>query len=169
MNIEFPYQVVAFLDKKPAMGENVYYGENGWYPQIALKRRFKSVDLHEDKLISQLGEYFSSKNSFSVETKELIQPDRMPVKVLEVVPSLELMNFHKDFISFMGTNIISRYPDRDGDNYLPHITAEFANEMVIDSELYSNKKFVIAKVCLLKDVANENSVAYKFFDLNVNE
>lgn len=39
MNLDFPYQLTTFLDEEPAIGEPVYYGENGWYPQIALKRR----------------------------------------------------------------------------------------------------------------------------------
>lgn len=168
MTLEFQYQLVAFLDKQPAVGESVYYGKNGWYPQIALKRRFKITDISEDEFFTKLTSYFHTKNNFSIETKELIQPEGMPVKVLEVVPSLELMSFHNDFISFMGTTMVSRYPDRDGDNYLPHITAEYNNEMVIDSERYSNKKFDIAKICLLKDVTDENSTAYRFFDLNIN-
>ena len=100
MNIEFPYQVVAFLNKQPAIGENVYYGE-GWYPQIALKRRFKSVDLHEDKLISQLGEYFSSKNSFSVETKELIRDSAVFKPLLKPVTSapIDTLNSAAIFLS----------------------------------------------------------------------
>jgi hypothetical protein len=166
MNVEFPYQVVAFLDNQPEVGESVYYGENGWYSQIALKRRFKTPSLHEDELIAKLKEYFSTKDSFTIETKGLIQPDRMPVKVLEVVANPELISFHNDFITFMGTSMVSRYPGRDGANYLPHITAEYDDKMVIDTDLYSNKNFVIHKVYLLKDINDENSIAYKFFELN---
>lgn len=166
MNLEFPYQLVAFIDDEPSMGEPVYYGVNGWYPQIALKRRFKIVGINEDELLTKLTQYNNSVDGFSIKTKNLIQPDRMPVKVLEVETTIELMNFHQDFISFMGANIVSRYPDRDGDNYLPHITAEYDGEMVIDDSLFSNKVIAINKIFLLKDIDDENSKAHAFFELN---
>jgi hypothetical protein len=125
MNLEFPYQLVAFIDKEPTIGEPVYYGTGGWYPQIALKRRFKIADITEDELLAKLAEYCHKTKTFSIKTKGLIQPERMPVKVLEVEPAHDLMNFHHGFISFMGDGMISRYPDRDGADYLPHITAEY--------------------------------------------
>jgi hypothetical protein len=56
MNLEFPYQLTAFLDDEPKIGEPVYYGENGWYPQLALKRRFKTVGISEDELVSKMAE-----------------------------------------------------------------------------------------------------------------
>jgi hypothetical protein len=60
----------------------------------------------------------------------------------------------------------SRYPERDGANYLPHITAEYNDELVIDTDRYSNREFQIEKVFLLKDINDENSVAHASFDLN---
>ncbi|MDN5274453.1 MAG: hypothetical protein JWP06_354 [Candidatus Saccharibacteria bacterium] len=99
MNLEFPYQLVAFIDKEPKISEPVYYGENGWYPQIALKRRFKITEMNEDTFISKLEKYCDSKTSFTVKTGDLVQPDRMPVKILEVESTTELISFHRDFIT----------------------------------------------------------------------
>lgn len=166
MNFEFPYQLVAFIGREPAIGEHVYYGTGGWYPQIALKRRFKIVGIDEDELLAKLAEYCHKTKAFSIMTKGLVQPDRMPVKVLEVESTSELMNLHKDFISFMGDAMISKYPDRDGDNYLPHITAEYDGKMVIDDSLFSNKDIRINKVFLLKDIEDENSKVHASFELN---
>lgn len=166
MNLEFPYQLVAFIDREPIIGEPVYHGTGGWYPQIALKRRFKIVDINEDALLFKLAKYCHETKAFSITTKRLIQPERMPVKVLEVEPASDLMNFHQGFISFMEDGMISRYPDRDGVNYLPHITAEYGGKMVIDDSLFSNKEIQINKIFLLKDVENENSRAHASFELD---
>ena len=165
MSLEFPYQLTTFLDKEPAMGESVYYGENGWYPQIALKRRFKANGIAEDELLAKMTEFFSTQKSFEIQTGELVRSERMPVKILEVTPSTELIGFHNEFISFLGNAIKSRYPERDGTNYLPHITAEFDGKIVIDDKKYANRTFDIKRVYILKDINDENSVAYKSFDL----
>jgi hypothetical protein len=165
MNLEFPYQLTTFLDKEPAISEPVYYGENGWYPQIALKRRFKVVGITEGELLTKLTQYCGSKEPFGVQTGDIIQPERMPVKVIEVQSAPELLEFHNGFIAFMGDAILSRYPERDGANYLPHMTAEYNGEMVIDVDKFANNSFTIGKIFLLKDINDENSIAYRSFGL----
>ena len=166
MNLEYPYQLVAFLDNEPAIGEPVYYGDNGWFPQIALKRRFKTVDITEDELLDKLATYCNATPGFVIQTKDLTQPDRMPVRILGVEPIPELLNFHNGLIDFLGDAILSRYPERDGKNYLPHVTTEFNGQMVIDHEKYSNRKFLVDKVFLLKDLHDENSIAHTELLLN---
>ncbi len=165
MNLEYPYQLAAFLDGEPAIGEPVYYGENGWFPQIALKRRFKLVDIAEEELLDKLAAYCGMTPSFTIHTKELTQPARMPVRVIEVEAAPELVNFHNKLIAFLEETILSRYPERDGDNYLPHVTAEYNRQIVIDYEKYSNREFLIDKVFLLKDIKDENSIAYTALSL----
>lgn len=165
MNPEFPYQLVTFLDQVPSIGEPVYGGKNGWYPQLALKRRFKVVDLSEEEVIQKIEQYCNDTKKFTIKTGELVSTDRMPVQVVEVAPSEEVIAFHRDFISYMGEQLVSRYPDRDGENYYPHITAEYGGKMVIEPELFINKEFEIKHVYLLKDIDGEDSTAYKKFDL----
>lgn len=165
MNLEYPYQLVAFLEDEPAIGKPVYYGKSGWFPQIALKRRFKTVGITEDELLNRLAAYCGNTPSFTVHTKDLARPDRMPVKILEVEATPQLLGFHNGLITFLGKAILSRYPERDGSNYLPHVTAEFNGQMVIDHEKYNNREFLINKVFLLKDVHNENSIARTDFAL----
>ncbi len=165
MELEFPYQLVAFLDTEPALGEPVYYGENDWYPQIALKRRFKIEGIHEQDLIEKIAEFSAMQYGFPIHIKGVIQPERMPVKVLEVEPSADIMGFHAEFINFMGNAIASRYPERDGDNYYPHITLEHEGKTVVDETLYADKEIVIEKIFLLKDEQDFNSIAYKSFNL----
>lgn len=165
MNLEFPYQLTAFIDNEPTIGEPAYYGEKGWYPQIALKRRFKAVGISEEELVEKISDYCKSNAAFVVKTGELIKPERMPVKILEVENSTELIGFHNGLMAFLGNAILSRYPERDGTNYLPHVTAEFNGEMVIDDKKYQNDTFEISRIFLLKDIKDENSVAYKSFEL----
>ena len=160
---EFPYQLVAFLDTEPAIGEPVYLGENGWYPQIALKRRFKVENMTEDELFERIEEFTSSYYGFAITTKDVVKPDRMPVNVIEVEKSVDLLQFHADFIEYMGEDMTSRFPERDGENYLPHITLEHDGKTVVDESLYTDKQIVIEKLFLLKDVTDANSVAYKSF------
>jgi len=163
--MEFPYQLVAFLENEPVTGEAVYSGENGWYPQIALKRRFRIDGIDEDELIEKIDAYCQLHKHFSITTGGLTKPERMPVRVIEVEQASELIRFHMNFIEYMGSYLYSRYPERDGMNYLPHITAEYAGQMVIDPALFTNRNIQIDKVWLLKDIETENSVAYKSFDL----
>ena len=67
-----------------------------------------------------------------------------------------------DFIEFMGDALRSRYPERDGVNYLPHITAEYDGKFVIDVDAYRNREFTISTVCVIKDAKDGDShvVAY---------
>lgn len=163
--MEYPYQLTTFLSREPLVGEPVYNGKNGWYSQIALKRRFKIDEVGEDQLISSLQAYCASQRSFTIRTGSLAKPERMPVQIVEVEHSQELIDFHLDFIVTMGNTIKSRYPERDGDNYLPHITAEYDGRMVINPSDFIHKDFTISKVWLLKDVTNQDSQAYKVFNL----
>jgi hypothetical protein len=73
--MEFPYQLTAFLDSEPQVGEPVYQGERGWYPQIALKRRFKIDKITEKELFDKLELYCSSYPTFTIQTGELTKPE----------------------------------------------------------------------------------------------
>lgn len=163
--MEYPYQLATFIASEPRVGEPVYGGENGWYPQIALKRRFKLEGISEDELIAQIEAYCAAHSAFTVKTGELIKPERMPVRIIEIDHSPELVDFHTGFITTMGNAIQSRYPERDGGNYLPHITAEYDGEMVIEPNDFKNRDIYIKRIWLLKDIDNQDSKAYKAFTL----
>lgn len=166
MSPDYPYQLVAFLDDEPQVGEGVYQGEKGWYPQIALKRRFSLTTVHEDELLSLLEEFATITSPLQLQLGQLIQPDRMPVRVIEVNNKDELIRFHLNFIEFMGTNMESRYPERDGKNYLPHITAEYDKKFVIDVDAFVSKVFTIQKICLIKDQEDTDSHVIAYFKLH---
>lgn len=166
MPLEFPYQLTIFLDTPPEIGEPVYDGENGWYAQVALKRRFKLTNGDETTLQKDLADYFAHVHPFTFTTKGVIKPERMPVQVVELQPNDTLMNLHTDLIAFLGEKIESRYPERDGENYYPHVTAEYNGQPVIDAEKYTNRTFSVTSVWLLKDISDENSIAYATFPLD---
>lgn len=162
----FPYQLVGFLDKEPTVGEPVYNGENGWYAQIALKRRFAIESMTEKELFLIVSDYCSSISPLEIVVGKLAKPERMPVSVLEVEPTDKLLDFHNGFIEAFGENIKSRFPERDGNNYYPHITAEYDGKNVIDTSLYAERTFTLNNVWLLKDVTDEDSQAYASFPLS---
>lgn len=165
MDSQYPYQIVYFLDKEPEIGETVYSGPNGWYPQLALKRRFKFSNMDEKAGLIYIEEYCrQSTPDLKIRTGELTADDRMPVKYIQIDDSDDKISFfHRRFIAFMGERIESRYPEREGSNYLPHVTAEYNGEMVIHADKITNKEFSVQKICVLKDVAGGNSVAYKYY------
>lgn len=165
MPLEFPYQIVALLDKEPTVGEPVYYGEHGWYPQIAIKRRFKINGITEDEFDQKLRSYFESILPLTIHCNDLAKLERMPVKAIEVEQTPEIMSLHSGIIAALGDSIVSRYPERDGANYYPHVTAEYNGGDVIKSSNYTNKDFAIKALWLLKDVTDENSIAYRRYDL----
>ena len=158
MVAEFPYQIVVFLDRFPGIGEPVYYGKNGWYAQLAIKRRFKFISGDESDLLEMLEDYFSNIKPFNIETLSVKSDERMPVRFIDVNQSEELISLHNNLINFLGDKIISRYPERDGINYYPHVTAEYNGEDIIDVNKYSKRTYPVRSVWLLKDVEDENSV-----------
>lgn len=165
MVANFPYQIVAFLKDSPSIGEPVYNGSNGWYAQLALKRRFAISNISEDELIAKTQRYCSEIRSFSIQIKSYVKPSRIPVGTLEVCQTDELVDFHNGFIHFMDDKIISKYPDREGVNYLPHITADYDGVDVIDRAQYQSQDFKIESVWILKDIGTVDSIALQPFQL----
>lgn len=164
MKQDFPYQLVGFIDKEPRVGEPVYHGAEGWYPQIALKRRFNVPELDEAEIIGKIKSYCASTEPLMLNIGSLTKTDEMPVKYLTVEQSDQLMSFHRMIFDIFGHELKSRYPERDGDNYMPHITAEYDGRDVVDSEKYADSRVTLSRVWLLKD-SGDDSEAYVGFDL----
>src|SRR4051812_9734761 len=121
--MEFPYQLVTFLGAEPKVDEPIYDGPNSWYPQVALKRRFGlATGMTEAKLLGRLAQYAAATKAFNLHLLQVTQPERMLVEVIGIQPDEAVMGFHRSFITAMGSDIVSRYPDREGDNYYPHVT-----------------------------------------------
>ena len=84
----------------------------------------------------------------------------MPVRVIDVINQDEVKNLHLCLIHYLGDAISSRYPNREGDYYYAHITAEYNNEFVIPVNQYVQRDITLSNVWLWKDIDNENSLAY---------
>ena len=160
MKSQFPYQIVTFLDQQPERNEVVYGGENGWYPQVALKRRFTLRDTTEQEFIDDLRKFFGSIEKLAISTGELVRPERIPVRVVDVVNQDELKDLHMRILEKFDHHIVSKFPDREGDNYYPHVTAEYGGKFVIPYERFTDRTFDLHNIWLLKDVDSEDSVAY---------
>lgn len=160
MHLEFPYQIVTFLDKEPKINEPVYYGTNGWYPQLALKRRFKLQDIDGSQLVQLLQPLASQHSELQIVTGSLVKPEHMPVRVVDIKNQDELKSLHKQILTRLNADIVSRYPDREGEDYYAHITAEYNDDFVINPDKYTNKQFTLKNIWILKDIGDENSLAY---------
>ena len=115
MKLEFPYQIVTFLDREPQAGEPVYYGDDGWFAQVALKRRFKLQGIDESQLVQLLQSTVTG--DIPIKTGLLMKPERMPVRVIDIENQDEIRSLHRKLVTKLGDNVISRYPDREGINY----------------------------------------------------
>lgn len=165
MELEYPYQLVTFLDKRPSLGETVYYGPNGWYPQVAIKRRFKLVVISEDQAELELKKYLKTVKPFNIYSKQVVHPDGMPVDVIEIEKSKDLLDFYTGLTDSIKGFGISKFPEREGDNFFPHITAEYDGIPVIDPSQYVNRTFNVSDVWVLKDVVDSNSVVYAHYHI----
>lgn len=160
MEREFPYQIVTFLNEEPTQSEPVYNGPHGWYPQVALKRRFKITNISEDQLFKTLQNFFSSYELPRIKTDTLTKPERMPVQVIHIANQDEIKTLHSDILHAFPGSIVSRYPEREGDNYYPHVTAEYGGAFVIPVKDHEHKTFPITNIWLLKDLTSDDSIAY---------
>ncbi len=160
MELEFPYQIVSFLGEEPATNEAVYSGVHGWYPQITIKRRFKLHEITEERFIEELKNFFTATSPQTISTGELVKPERMPVRVIPLTNQSEMKSLHDELLAKFSEKITSRYPEREGERYYPHITAEYDGRFVIPVGDYTNKTLKVNNVWLLKDVSDENSLAY---------
>jgi hypothetical protein len=169
--MEYPYQVVAFLDDQPEKGQLIYGNESGgWLPQIALKRRFTlKEDINEPAFIERMRDYIATIPEFEIQTGELEKPEHMPVEIISIPEPSDATKFHHQFLEQFGEAIVSKYPDRENDNYFPHITAQYWDKYVIDVEEYQDKTFTIRSVWLVKDAPNEkDTAAFEQFLLRTN-
>jgi hypothetical protein len=164
--MEYPYQLVAFLNQEPKAGEPIYDGPNGWYPQIALKRRFGLQSITEEQLLEELTRFAANTAVFDVRIGQVGRPERMPVEVIEIQPDQPLMDFHTGFIRLMGEQIVSRYPDREGANYFPHVTLEYWQRRLFDPAPFINTAHQLKRFWLVKDPAgSEATQAFRSFEL----
>lgn len=164
--MEYPYQLVAFLAHEPLAGEAIYGGEKGWYPQIALKRRFGLNKLSEEQLINKVEDFALTTKEFSINVKGVKKPNHMPVEVLEVEPTAALLAFHRNFIAQMKDNIVSKYADREGSNYYPHVTLEYWHKRLFDPAPFEHTSKQIVAFWLVKDgPGTDESFTLKKFKL----
>lgn len=170
--MEYPYQIVTFLDSQPEKGQLIYGNETGgWLAQVALKRRFALKDLDaEAGFIERMRNYYAAMPEFEIKTGKLEKPERMPVEIIPIPEPSNATEFHHDFLKQFGGMIVSKYPEREGENYFPHVTAQYWDKYVIDVEKYQNKTFPISSIWLVKDAPNEkDTAAFAQFPLKTNQ
>ncbi len=167
--MDYPYQIVAFTHQQPKQYQFVYLkSPEGWLPQLTLKRRFGLEQIDEAELIKQLKTLASYTQHFTVETGSQTKPAHMPSKVVIVKPTLELLKLHQKLFDLCASLGHSKYPEREAENYFPHITTTWRDHIVTDAKDLSHQKFIVKQFWLIKDAgkdASDDSRAIARFDL----
>lgn len=165
--MQYPYQINAFFEQEPAKGEPIYSGERGWLPHLNLKRRFGLVDINEEELLHKLGLLASQTSTFEIEIGEVNKPEFMPVRVLAVGRTEGLMGFHLGVFRVIGSHIRSKFPEREQDNYYPHITLDDHDmNQVLDPARFAGTTQTVGSFWLVKDPVNgDNARALQRFEL----
>ncbi len=168
--MHYPYQIVAFFDRQPKEGEFVYQGANGWYPQVALKRRFAFEGIIEKDGLAMIHDFCRLQAPFAIHFGERLKPENMPVEVIEVSPRDAVAAFHQAFIRYMGDAIKSKYPEREDHNYYPHMTVTWAGATVVEAGVFEGQTHHVSHVWLLKDAGDQgDSQTYRTYKLGNNE
>jgi len=158
--MEYPYQIVTFLDVQPEKDQLTYGDESGgWLAQVALKRRFALTGMNENQFIQELDEFRADIEPFELKSLTAQKPERMPVEVIMVERPSAADEFHQKFLSHFDRSVTSKYPEREGAAYFPHITAEYWGKRVIEVAKYENRAFPISSVWLVKDAPDEQKTA----------
>lgn len=171
--MNYDYQLVAFIGvyPEPSIGTPVYGGgPSGWMPNVAIKRRFAINGIDEKELLLKLEHFCDHHEPFTITFTRALKPAHMPEGVIEVFKDSSLITFHNDLITYLGECIQSKFPEREGINYYPHMTITWHSENVIKPEKYLSQSaysepLVINKVCLIKDVMGNNSQVAAYFDI----
>jgi hypothetical protein len=176
--MNYPYQLVAFISPDPAetphppIGTPIYGGSLGWIPNVAIKRRFSVNGIDESSLIAKISDFCANHAVLGLTFTRVIKPEHMPESVIEISKASSLTQFHNDFIAYMGDLIESKFPEREGLNYYPHITITWRGNEVIKSEDYFPLKppahlgtRSIKEICLVKDIEDENSQVVAYFNI----
>lgn len=176
--MNYPYQLVAFIDPDsavtphPPIGTPIYSGPQGWIPNVAIKRRFALNSIDESELLKKLADFCHDHATFGLTFTRVVEGGRVPESVLEVSPVTSLTYFHNDFITYFGDMIQSRYPDREGAAYYPHMTLTWHGKQVVDPKDYFPPRPPhdldtrhVSEVCLVKDIDGENSQVLAYFTI----
>jgi len=146
--MNFPYQIVVFFGHYPNVGDSVYGGTGGWIPNLTIKRRFGLGELTEDRMLARLKELAERTSPLTVSFNKAVRPEHMPVEVVEVVPSAELLALHRALFANFGP---SKFPEREGANFYPHMTISWKGERVVDAAAFENTSQIVDKIWIIKD------------------
>lgn len=152
--MNFPYQIVSFFGEAPLSGSFVYQGDGGWYPHIAIKRRYAPTDGEELMLVKVKATAQKTK-PFIIQLTQASKPARMPVEIIEVAPSADLNALHIELFKLLGQ---SKYPEREGEHYSPHMTISWEGKRVIDPSKFENTRQRLHTISVLIDGGDDSKV-----------
>lgn len=156
--MQFPYQIVAFFGVNPDIGTTVYdfEGDNKkWLPHVALKRKFRLNETSQNEMVSIFKEIAAKTQSFEIMFKYTTKPEHMPVEVVEVKQNQDLIHLHRQLFEKLG---LSKYPEREGENYYPHMTVSWKGMRVIDPQEFEGTVHQIKEIYIIKEEDNDSAV-----------
>ncbi len=152
------YQIVAFVDREPEAGHAVYSGPAGWLPQVAIRRRYASEN--EARMLDSIGKLAAATKPFKLAFGQVVA-GRLPVDVIEVGQSQELMDFHGRLFRKLGR---AKFAEREGAAYYPHMTISWRGKQVVAPAEFVGSTHIVNAIWVLKDNESD-SVAMGRFSL----
>lgn len=156
-NARFMYQVVAFVANMPRPGEHVYGGASGWYPHVAVKRRFAASD--ETKMLAEVEAIANATPVFSIQFRELIPAGVLPVDIVTADRSDTLQKLHERLFYTVGR---SKYPDRELDNFSPHMTVSWHGKSVVFAQRFIQTLWPVEAISVIKDSGDDSRLIDAF-------
>jgi len=157
--VEYPYQVVTFFNHIPEVGDFVYEGAKGWFPQLAIKRRFGLSDVTEAEMLDRVRQIAGRTEPFLVTFKKTLKPEPMPVEVIEVEQSSELSGLHQELFNTLRP---SKFAGREGENFYPHMTISWGGERVVDVRDFEDTRQTVRELWVLKDDGEDSRAMWRF-------
>lgn len=152
--MDYPYQIVIFFDELPEVGDLVYEGPRGWFPQVAIRRRFGLRSIDESALLKQIEEVSRHTAPFNIQFLERIKPTHMPVAVIEVKTPSDIVKLHHQLSEHLVQQIELKHPQREAENYFPHMTIEWRQKPVMDPDQFINTVKQVKQIWVIKDTEN---------------
>lgn len=106
-------------------------------------------------MIAMFTDMVAETQPFEITFKHTTKPEHMPVEIIEVEPTEPLIGLHKRFFETLGQ---SKYPEREGDNYHPHMTISWKDKRVIDPHVFEDAVHTVEEVCIVEDKEGDSTV-----------
>lgn len=156
--------IVAFLNEQPT-GITL---EPPLNPHVTVKKKFKLIKTTEQELVELLTYNINRLGSRVVITDKSQEYDSSENMILTLKNEDIWTKLHMHFLEVLSPISISRDPQFEGQNYLPHITWKLRGDVNLDPAKLKNKTFEVEYLYLIKRIHPTKSVAKIVAKISLN-